>query len=502
MTPEQSIERNIARPDASEVAAIAAQLGFPSAAAMADQYVSMIDAALTAYDTADQVEQDPPDRTDVPFRRTTNEDDPGNAWFVRAEITGASSGALAGRTVAVKDNIMVAGLPMTGGARLLEGFVAAHDATVVQRVLDAGARIIGKTNCEYLCLSGASHTSDYGPTHNPRRRGFTSGGSSSGNAVAVVTGDADVALGGDQAGSIRVPASYSGLVGLKPTHGLVPYTGIVPLEPVIDHVGPMTTTVADAALLLGVIAGYDDYDPRQRRVVVADYPAALESGVAGLRIGVLREGFGRGCPAVDTVVQQAASDLQRLGAEVTTVSVPLHTRSLAFWTPLVMQGVRDVVLEGQGFGTGRAERYPVELMEHLLARRERRDEMPPNVVVCALVAEIIARQRGAISYAKAINAVRRLRHAYDQALTGVDALLMPTTPRKAPPLPTEDASIPERSGATNDMFANTAAFNATHHPALSVPCGQIDGLPVGMMLVGRHHDESTLFRIGYAYEQR
>jgi len=391
---------------------------------------------------------------------------------------------------------------MSGGARLLEGFVPAHDATVVRRVLAAGATIIGKTNCEYLCLSGASHTSDFGPTHNPRRPGFTSGGSSSGNAVAVVTGAADLALGADQAGSIRVPASYSGLVGLKPTHGLVPYTGIVPLQPVIDHVGPMTATVADAALLLAVIAGYDDYDPRQRRVVVDDYPAAVGRGLVGLRVGVLREGFGHGDPAVDTVVQRAAGDLRRLGADVTIVSVPLHARSLAFWTPLVMQGTRDVVLDGQGFGTGRGERYPVELMEHLLARRERRDEMPPNVVVCALVAEVIARQRGATSYARAINAVRRLRDAYDQALTEVDALLMPTTPRTAPPLPAEHASIAERSGATNDMFANTAAFNATHHPALSVPCGQIDGLPAGMMLVGRHHDESTLFRIGHAYEQR
>jgi len=497
-----SIERRIERPDSSEVAALAAQLGFPSAAAIADQYVPMIDAALTAYDTVDEIEQDPPDRTDVPYQCTTSEDDPGNAWFLRAEITGTAGGPLTGRTIAIKDNIMVAGLPMASGARLLQGFIPTHDATVVQRVLAAGATIIGKTNCEYLCLSSGSHTSDFGPTHNPHRPGFTSGGSSSGNAVAVVTGDADLALGADQAGSIRVPASYSGLVGLKPTHGLVPYTGITPLEPVIDHVGPMTATVDDAALLLGVIAGYDDYDPRQRRVVVDDYPAALDRGLAGLRIGVLREGFGQGDPAVDTVVEQAAGDLRRLGADVNTVSVPLHARSLALWTPLVIQGTRDVVLDGQGFGTGRTERYPVELMEHLLARRERRDEMPPNVIVCALVAEVVARQQGVTSYARAVNAVRRLRHAYDKALTEVDALLMPTTPYTAPPLPAEHASIAERSGATNDMFGNTAAFNATHHPALSVPCGEVDGLPVGMMLVGRHHDESTVLRIGHGFEQR
>lgn len=493
---------SIERPTTNEVAAIAAELGFPSAAAAAAEFVPMIDAALTAYDTVDEVEQDPPDRGAVSYRWTTEADDPANAWFLRAEIAGAGSGPLAGRTVAIKDNIMVAGLPMTNGAHLLDGFVPSHDATVVRRVLAAGGTIAGKTNCEYLCLSGASHTSDFGATHNPRRVGVTSGGSSSGNAVAVVTGDADLAIGCDQAGSIRVPASYSGLVGLKPTHGLVPYTGIAPLDPVIDHVGPMTATVADAAQLLAVIAGYDDDDPRQRRVVVGDYLAALDRGLAGLRVGVLHEGFGHGDPAVDRVVESAARELRSLGADVSQVSVPLHTRSLAFWTPLVMQGTRDVVLDGQGFGTGRDDRYPCDLMEHLLARRERRDEMPPNVVVCALVAEVAARQRGATSYAKAVNAARRLRRAYDHALTGVDALLMPTTPHTAPPLPAEHVSIADRTGATNDMFANTAAFNATHHPAISVPCGEVDGLPVGMMLVGRHLDEATLLQVGHTYEQR
>jgi amidase len=179
----------------------------------------------------------------------------------------------------------------------------------MRRVLDAGATIVGKTNCEYLCLSSGSHTSDYGATHNPRRPGFTSGGSSSGNAVAIVAGDADLALGTGQAGSIRVPASYSGLVGLKPTHGLVPYTGISPLDPVIDHAGPMNSTVDDSALLLSVIAGYDEYDPRQRRI--AD---SVVRETSALRIGVLREGFTGA--AVSAVVREAATELGRLGMTV------------------------------------------------------------------------------------------------------------------------------------------------------------------------------------------
>ena len=188
---------------------------------------------------------------------------------------------------------MVGGVPMMNGADLLEGWTPEVDATVVTRVLEAGAEIVGKTACEYFCLSGGSHTNAHGPTHNPHRHGWSAGGSSSGSAVAVATGEADMALGADQAGSIRMPASFSGVVGLKPTYSLVPYTGIAPIEAYFDHVGPMTRTVADNARLLQVIAGPDGIDPRQRDVRVGDYIADLDAGVRGLRIGVLREGFGQ-----------------------------------------------------------------------------------------------------------------------------------------------------------------------------------------------------------------
>jgi amidase len=202
---------------------------------------------------------------------------------VKASVKGAAGGALAGKRVALKDSIMVAGLPMTNGASLLEGYAPKVDATVVTRVLDAGAEIAGKTHCEYFCLSGGSHTGAQGPVHNPHRRGFPAGGSSSGSAVALVTVEADCALGAEQAGSIRVPASFWGTVGMQPTYGLVPYTGIAPIAGFIDHVGTMTMRVRDNALLLEMIAGRDDYDPRQRGCGAVRYTEGIEVGVCRRR---------------------------------------------------------------------------------------------------------------------------------------------------------------------------------------------------------------------------
>ena len=188
------------------------------------------------------------------------------AWYVKTSIKGKAAGKLAGRRVALKDNICLAGVPMMVGAAFLEGSVPDIDATIVTRILDEGGEIAGKAVCEYYCVSGGSHTSSTGPVQNPRKHGFTTGGSSSGSAALVAAGEVPMAIGGDQAGSIRIPASYCGIVGMKPTFGLVPYTGIGPLEITIDTAGPMTANVADNALLLEVIAGPDGLDARQHQV--------------------------------------------------------------------------------------------------------------------------------------------------------------------------------------------------------------------------------------------
>jgi amidase len=374
----------------------------------------------------------------------------------------------------------------------------------VTRVLDAAATIVGKTNCEYFCLSGGSHTSQRGPTHNPHRHGYSAGGSSSGSAVALVVRDVDLALGADQAGSIRVPSSFSGLVGLKPTYGLVPYTGIAPLDPMLDHVGPMTATVANNALLLSVIAGRDHLDARQTYLEVGDYLGSLDRGVRGLRIGVLIEGFGQsgGETDVDEAIREVAKDFRKLGATVENISVPMHLMGPAIWTPIMIHGMAQTVVNGQGFGIGRDDRYPTDMMNHLFAQRDRQNELPVNIKLCAILAEYVREERGLSYYGGAINAAHLLRAEYDAALENVDLLLMPTTPQKAQPLPLRGSSVTEWCTQATDMFANTCPFNATHHPALSFPCGYSDGLPIGAMLVGKHFDEAGIYRAAHAYEQR
>src|SRR5436853_7601008 len=213
-----------------------------------------------------------------------------NAWYYKSEVQGAPSGKLKGKRIALKDNVCLAGVPMMNGASTLEGYIPDIDATIVTRMLDAGGTIVGKVHCEYFCFSGGSHTCAAGPVHNPHKMGYSAGGSSSGSAVVVSIGEVDMAIGGDQGGSIRIPSAFSGTYGMKGTFGLVPYTGVMPIEVTIDHTGPMTRNVRDNALLLEVLAGADGLDPRQGALKVAKYTDELGGGVRGFRIGVGKEG--------------------------------------------------------------------------------------------------------------------------------------------------------------------------------------------------------------------
>src|SRR5262249_29788775 len=249
-----------------------------------------------------------------------------NAWYYKSEVQGASTGKLRGKRIALKDNVCLAGVPMMNGASTLEGYVPDVDATIVTRMLDAGGTIAGKVHCEYFCFSGGSHTSAAGPVQNPRRPGYSAGGSSSGSAAVVAAGEVDMAIGGDQGGSIRIPAAYCGVYGLKPTHGLVPYTGIFPIEMTLDHTGPMTATVADNALLLEVLAGPDGLDPRQINVKTAAYTNALTADARGMKIAVVKEGFGHASSEaeVDALVRKGAAVVPQLGGPGDEGSVAVH----------------------------------------------------------------------------------------------------------------------------------------------------------------------------------
>src|SRR5262249_39989332 len=213
---------------------------------------------------------------------------------------------------------------MMNGASTLEGYVPDVDATVATRILDAGGTIVGKTVCEYFCFSGGSHTSATGPVHNPHRAGYSAGGSSSGSAAVVAAGEVPMALGGDQGGSIRRPASVCGIYGLKPTHGLVPYTGIMPIELTLDHTGPMTATVEDNALLLEVLAGPDGLDPRQYGAAAKPYREALGRGAAGVGNAGGEGGFGhpQGKPPGGAILRAPGGGVRGVGGAGATVVCP------------------------------------------------------------------------------------------------------------------------------------------------------------------------------------
>lgn len=426
------------------------------------------------------------------------------AWYVRTEITGASDGPLAGYRVAVKDNTSVAGVPLTNGSRTVEGFIPTEDATVVTRLLAAGATIAGKATCEDLCFSGASHTSKPHQVHNPWSLAHSAGGSSSGSAALVAAGEVDVAVGGDQGGSVRGPAANCGIVGHKPTFGLVPYTGAFPIEQSIDHLGPMTRTVADAARMLTVMAGTDGLDPRQPSTLEnIDYHAELKHSVAGLRIGVLREGFALDNmdPRVAELVRDDIARLEDAGMSWEETSVPWHLHAPAIWDVISVEGGYWQMILGNAYGRNWKGHYDPELIEHF-GRQWRRDpaQFSPTVKLVAMAGEHVLSKEQGRHYAMARRLETMLTQAYDAVLEDHDVLIMPTGPHLPAVLPAPDAPVSEVLGVALTMLGNTLPFNLTGHPACSVPAGVIDGLPVGMMIVGKHFDDATVLRVGHAFE--
>ncbi|MDV3124250.1 amidase [Mycobacterium sp. 21AC1] len=491
-------------PTAADLAHTCATYGLGLSEADLAEFAPHVKEVLSAWELVDELhEQQQPPATTRSWAKP--EHNPLGAWYVTCDITESTEGPLAGRTVAVKDNTAVAGVPMMNGSATVEGFIPDRDATVIARMLAAGATIAGKAVCENLCFSGASHTSATGPVRNPWDPTRTTGGSSSGSAALVAAGVVDLATGGDQGGSVRLPAAFTGIVGHKPTHGLVPYTGAFPIEQTLDHLGPMTRTVADAALVLGVIAGTDGLDPRQPAGVTgADYLAELERPVAGVRIGVLREGFGHpeAVPGVDDAVRDAVDVLRAQGMECDEVSIPWHLHGRKIWDVIAVEGGTAQMVDGNAYGMNWQGFYDPALIEHYGGRWRADGTLFPDTVKLVLLAgrHAIDHHHGA-HYAKARNLVPRLRAAYDEALSRYDVIVMPTTPILATPIPEADAPRDEYLARALEMMANTASFDVSGHPACSVPAGLVNGLPTGMMIVGRHFDDATVLRVAHAFEQ-
>ena len=497
---------SIKRPTLDQLQDVARGLGIHLSAEHASTYLQLLQPNFDAYDLIDSLPDYQPavKYARTPGYRPGGEENKYGAWYMKSTIKGAVGGKLAGKTVAIKDNVCVAGVPMMNGASTFEGYVPNVDATIVTRLLDAGATIMGKAVCEYFCFSGGSHTSSSGPVHNPRRMGYSAGGSSSGSAALVAAGEVDLAIGGDQGGSIRIPSSYCGTYGMKPTHGLVPYTGIMPIELTIDHTGPITANVTDNALMLEVLAGPDGLDPRQHAGRESQpYSELMKAGVKGLRIGIVREGFGwpNSMAAVDAQVRKAAERFKPLGATVAEVSVPMHLMGLAIWLPVAAEGATQQMMKDNGHGYNWKGLYVTSMVDWHAGWKARADELSEPLKLTMVLGEYFIKHYRGHFYAKAQNLTRQLTQAYDDALKDFDLLLMPTLPITATKLPAPGAPVDEIVARALEMLPNTAPFDSTGHPAMSIPCGLVDGLPVGMMLVGRRYEEATIYRGAYAFEQ-
>jgi amidase len=505
--PPATAPRVLRKPPLTELGRIARSYGLQLTQDDLASFRNLMDGVLASYRRLDQFAEP---TLPVKYRRDPGYRPPAsenrlNAWYWKCSIMGAPSGPLAGKKIAIKDNVCVAGIPMMNGSDVLEGYVPDVDATIVTRILDAGGEIVGKAVCEHLCFSGGSHTSDTGPVLNPHDPKRSAGGSSSGSAALVVAGECDLAIGGDQGGSIRIPSSYCGAVGHKPTYGLVPYTGVFPIELTLDHTGPIGRSAADVALLLEVLAGPDGLDPRQPPGLRSEaYSKRLTGDASGLRIGIANEGFAwpNSEPDVDAMVRQAAQRLGRAGATVNEISIPLHRDGVHIWNAIAVEGATMLMVAGNSMGTNWKGHYTTSLLDFYgRSRRVRANDLSETVKLVILLGQYMQDNYQGRYYAKAQNLARTLRAAYDEALKGVDLLLMPTLPLKATLLPAPDASREEYVARALEMISNTCPFDVTGHPATTVPVGMSASLPVGMMLIGRHWEDGTALRAADALQK-
>lgn len=495
-------------PSREELVDIAESYYFDLSEDEIEDFMELVEAKMGFCKRIDELSDRTESRTEAkrdPGYRATEEEDPLNAIVTYCDVSKETSGPLSEYEVGIKDNIAVATVEMTCASKVMSGYRPAYDAPVVERLLEAGARITAKTNMDEMAVSGSGEMSAFGPILNPFDDTHLAGGSSGGSAVAVVNGDVDVAIGTDQAGSLRTPASWSGCVGFKPTHGLVPFRGAAPLGHSFDHIGPMSRTVEDAARVLEVIAGNDPMDPRQEAVEAGGYLEAIDTDIEGCRIGTVSEAFEfeGGEQAVNDGVRAAVDELEGLGAEAETVSIPWHVDGFFVWLAVENEEAA-AVWDAECTGYFVDGRYDTDLAEAFgKARRSQADEFAPTVKLKCILGKYLKDKFYGRYHGKAQNLRQDLTAAYDEALERYDVLAMPTTPMTAFELEEDLTRIEavNRAQGKKGRTRNTMPFDMTGHPAISIPCGQADGLPIGLMLVGRHGEEETLISVADAFER-
>ncbi|ELY69283.1 Asp-tRNA(Asn)/Glu-tRNA(Gln) amidotransferase subunit GatA [Natrinema versiforme] len=419
-----------------------------------------------------------------------------NIFITEERIDGSDDGPLAGKTVAVKDNISTEGVRTTCGSRMLEDYVPPYDATVVSRLKDAGATIVGKANMDEFGMGTTTETSYFGETDNPAAPGHVPGGSSGGSAAAVAAGEADLALGSDTGGSVRCPAAFCGVVGIKPTYGLVSRYGLVAYGNSLEQIGPFGETVEEAASLLDVIAGSDDRDATTRETPLeADesYADAATGDVDGLSIGVPTELLEGADEGVVETFWDALAELEDRGAEYHEVSLPSVEHAVEAYYVIAMSEASSNLARFDGVRYGRSGGYDGNWNEAFATAREEGfgDEVKRRILLGTYALSAGYHDK---YYKKAQDARAWVKQDFDEALSEADVLASPTMP--VPPFELGESLDDPLQLYLAD--ANTVPVNLADLPAISVPAGETDGLPVGLQLVGPAFGEERLIRAASA----
>ena len=404
---------------------------------------------------------------------------------------------LAGVPIGIKDVLVMRGLPATAGSKILNGYQPPYDATAVLRLEAAGAVLLGKLNCDEFAMGSSNENSAYGPVRNPRSLARVPGGSSGGSAAAVAAGMAVATLGTDTGGSIRQPASFCGVVGLLPTYGRVSRYGLIAFASSLDRVGPITHTVRDTAILLGVIAGHDPLDATSSRLPVPDYSSALDQPVDGLRVGIPSEYFAEGLDAeVRAAVEKAIEQLRQAGCAIKPVSLP-HTK-YAVPTYYVLATAEASANLARFDGVRYGFRAPDAKSLSAMYRESRDRGFGPEVKRRILLGTYALSAGYYDAYYKKAQQVRALlTQDFLRAFQDVDVLVTPTAPTPA-------FKLGEKTGDPLSMYLAdiyTVTANLAGICGISVPCGQSsEGLPIGAQILGKHFDEATVLRIAHAIE--
>ncbi|MBZ5530358.1 MAG: Asp-tRNA(Asn)/Glu-tRNA(Gln) amidotransferase subunit GatA [Acidobacteriia bacterium] len=404
---------------------------------------------------------------------------------------------LAGVPMGIKDVMVTRGVRTTAGSKILENFIPPYDCTAVARLEAAGAVILGKMNCDEFAMGSSNENSAYGPVRNPRDKTRVPGGSSGGSAAAVAAGMAVATLGSDTGGSIRQPASFCGVVGLMPTYGRVSRYGLIAFASSLDHIGPLTHTVQDAAILLRVIAGHDPMDSTSASIPVPDYEQALAQTVKGLKLGVPKEYFAEGLDAeIRSAIEAAIQKLQTAGAQIVPISLP-HTvyATPTYYVIATAEASANLArFDGVRYGYRSPKARTLSEMYRLSRDEGFGAEVKRRIMLGTYV---LSSGYYDAYYLKAQKVRTLLARDFHDAFQKVDAIVTPTAPTAA-------FKLGERAGDPLSMYLAdiyTVTADLVGIPGISVPCGETKtGLPIGLQILGKHFDESTVLRVAGAVE--